>query len=242
MERRRNITTASTGDRGPAAAGYGIAVALVVAIPLLYLNIPRVASAFLSLPEHHLLEDVRANRYVDLPVLETFLNSRRAAAGWNDSAQLHRELAMAHLLAAEAGGQTRDIREKNLRDALLELKFSLRHGPASPPAWTRLAYAEMLLHGPSESSASALVMSMLAARYEPDLMFTRLQLSLISWPFFSPSDLDTVRAQIRLAWQGSPKHVASLGRHEVWADMLRSALARDPDALAEFERRIATSQ
>lgn len=242
MGQRRNITTSSAGGRDPAAAGYGIAVAVIAAVLLLYLAVPRVTSAFLSLPERHLLDDVRVNRQVDLLAVEALLDSRRAAAGWSDSAQLHSEIAMAHLLAAEASGQTADAREQNLRDAALELKYSLRHGPASPHAWTRLAYAEMLLYGPSESSASALIMSMLAARYEPDLMFARLQLSLISRPFFSPSDLDMVNAQIRLAWQRSPKRVAGLARSEAWADMLRSAFVRDPDALADFERRTAPTE
>lgn len=241
MERQKNTTIVSAGGRRP-AAGYGVAVAVAVAISLLYLSVPRAASGFLSLPEYHLLDRVRTKKRIDLPALQTLLTSRQEAAGWSDSPRLHSELAAAHLLAADAGGQTLDARDQHLRNALQDLKTSLRLAPVSPHDWTRLAYAEMLLHGPSESSARILVMSLLAARYEPELIFSRLKLCLISWPFFSSSDMAAVRAQVGLAWRLSPKRVVGFARHEAWADILRSVLATNPDDLVEFERLIAASR
>jgi hypothetical protein len=222
--------------------GAGISFVAAASLLLLYLAIPKTVSAFLALPERQLLSDIRAGSEIEAQALETLANSRRRASGWVDSGRIWSDLALAHLLMADVGKLSSKDRLSHLRQADGFLEASLRLAPANPHDWTRRAYVGMLLRGPSQTGASALVMSMLTARYEPDLMFARLQLCFISWRYFSLADQNLVFDQIRLAWRQSPDRVLDIARREDWTDILRAAFAHIPEFLADLEQRVAARQ
>lgn len=218
--------------------GAGVAFVAGASLLLLYLAIPRTVSAFLSLPERPYSTDVYAGGEIEAQALEALVNSRHQASNWVNSGRTWSDLAMAHLLMAEVGELSSKDRLSHLRQAEGFLEASLRLAPANPHDWTRRAYVGMLLQGPTQSGASALVMSMLTARYEPDLMFARLRLCFKSWRYFSPADQNLVLDQVRLAWRQSPDRVLDITRHNAWIDILRAAFAHNPDYLADLKQRL----
>jgi hypothetical protein len=122
--------------------------------------------------------------------------------------------------------------------AIASLKTGLAMAPANPFAWTRLAYAQSLMLGPSPSVASALRMAMLTARYEPRLLFIRLELCFRSWSFFRTDDHELVFQQVRLAWRKSRKRLVDLAVKTGQVNVVRAALLRSRKDLSAFEKRL----
>lgn len=230
MARRKNIT--------PARWYLTLAGIAIAGMALLYLAVPRTIGAFQMLPGNRTILEIARGGDASRESLEVLAASRRRAADWLDSGRLWSDLAAAELLIAESGdaGADRD----SIRRAAAALRTSLRLAPASPHAWTRLAYAEMLLHdGPTDAAASALAMSMLTGRYEPDLMFARLELGFLAWPNFAIADRELVLDQVALAWRKSPKRLLDAALATDGTGILRGAFAGDPAILADLERRLA---
>ena len=230
MARRKNIT--------PARRYLTLAGVAIAGLVLLYLAVPRTIGAFQMLPGNRTILEIARGGDADRDSLEVLAASRRRAAGWLDSGRLWSDLAAAELLIAESGDAGAD--QDSIRRAASALRTSLRLAPASPHAWTRLAYAEMLLHdGPTDAAASALAMSMLTGRYEPDLMFARLELCFLAWPNFAIGDRELVLDQVALAWRKSPKRLLDAALATDGTSILRGAFAGDPAILADLERRLA---
>lgn len=214
----------------------GMAIAFAASLALLYLAVPRTVAGFITAPSYRTLQDIQKGGAIDDAALVSLVESRRRAAGWVESGRYWSDLAMAEFLLADTGGASGDRNRIMLASYSLEAALAL--SPADPHGWTRRAYAELLLNGPSEVTASALVMSVLTARYEPDLMFVRLELCLLSWPHFSLEDRELVEDQISLAWRQSPDRVLDLAAVVGGLSVVRGALAGSPDSLAEMERRL----
>ena len=224
------------------AGGTGIAFVAVTSLLLLYLAIPRTVSAFQALPERQLLSDLHAGREINTAALEVLVTSQRRSSVWVDSGRIWSNVALAHLLMAEVDHLSASDRQARLEQAAEFLETSLRLAPANPHDWTRRAYIQMLLVGPSQTGASAIIMSILTARYEPDLMFARLQLCFISWSYFSHAEQNMVFEQIRLAWRQSPDQALVVAHREDRIDLLRAAFANNPESLDDLEQRIAEQQ
>ncbi len=115
---------------------------------------------------------------------------------------------------------------------------SLRHGlalaPANSFAWARLAYVELARGGPSTAVTEALKMSMLTAPYEPRLLYSRLDLSLLVWRQFDDEGRTLVARQIRYAWEMSPPRLARLAQKRNASRIVADALADDPNDVTEF--------
>jgi hypothetical protein len=235
MARRKNIT--------PVRRYLTLAGIAIAGLALLYLAVPRTIGAFQMLPGNRTILEIARGGDADRESLEVLAASRRRAAGWLESGRLWSDLAAAELLIAESGDAGADpgrADQDSIRRAAAALRTSLRLAPASPHAWTRLAYAEMLLHdGPTDAAAAALAMSMLTGRYEPDLMFARLELCFLAWPNFAVADRELVLDQVALAWRKSPKRLLDAALATGGAGILRGAFAGDPAILTDLERRLA---
>ncbi len=214
-----------------------MALAITAGLALLYLAVPRTVSGIITAGSFRTLQDIEMGGAINEEALVALVESRRQAAGWVESGRHWSDLALAEFMLADKDGTGGD------RDRILlasdSLAFALALSPADPHAWTRRAYAEMLLNGPSGVAASALVMSVLTARYEPDLMFVRLELCLLSWSHFSVGDRSFVLDQIRLAWRQSPDRLLNLAANTGRLDVVRDAFAGYTGELASMERRLA---
>ena len=223
---------------GGANRAVTIVLVAIAAAAILYLGIPRTIAAFIMLPDDRTLRNIRAGEAVEPQRLEWFVTSRRRALAWIESGRVRNDLGLAELLLALPAEPEAEPDQERIGRASGAFHDGLSSAPASPHAWTRLAYAEMLAAGPSSSVASALTMSMLTARYEPDLLFARLELCLINWSYFSRSDRDQVLDQVRIAWRQAPDRLVKVAIGSNGLGAVRAALARTPKDLSEFEQRL----
>ena len=213
-------------------------LAVILGAAVLYLGLPRTIAAFALLPGNQTLRLIQKGETVEREKLEALVASRRRGLAWVDSGRMWSDLALAQLLLAEPRNHGEKSGQGLVDQALASLDPALRAAPANPHAWTRLAYADWLTRGPSRSVASALTMSILTARYEPDLMFARLELCLGAWRYFPLKDRDLVLGQVRLAWRRSPERLVELAKRTGEIAAIRAALAAAPADLAAFERRL----
>jgi len=221
--------------RSPIPTGKaGMTITVIAGLILLTLAVPRTIAAFLVFPGSQTVNILRMGETVDDKTLKVLIASRQRAAGWVETASIWNDLALAELAAAE----TDDIDRQHVRQASEYFEKSLRLAPARPYAWARRAHAELQMYGPSEAAASALTMSMLTARYEPELIFARLWMSVMTWPHFADGDRELVLDQIRLAWRQSPDQMLSIAMDARRIEILRAALAGSPDMLDDMERRL----
>ncbi len=216
-----------------------MALAFFASLALLYLAVPRTVAGFIMQPGNRVLNDIQEGGAIDEQALVALVESRRRAAEWIDSGRLWSDLAVAQFMLAETGVPSGDTDLDRIQQASDSLEVALALAPANPHAWTRRAYAELLLNGPSEAAAPALVMAMLTARYEPDLLFVRLELGLVLWPQFSVEDRELVLDQIRFAWRKSPERLLNLAAGTGRVGIVRSAFAGDPETLAAMEQWLA---
>lgn len=216
-----------------------MALAFLASLALLYLAVPRAVAGFIMLPGNQVLNDIQKGGAIDEQALVALVESRRRAAGWIDSGRLWSDVAVAQFMLAETGVPSDDTDLDRIQQASESLEIALALAPANPHAWTRRAYAELLLNGPSEAAASALVMAMLTARYEPDLLFVRLELGLVLWPRFAVEDRELVLDQIRFAWRKSPERLLNLAAGTGRIAIVLGAFADAPETLAEVGQRLA---
>ena len=154
---------------------------------LLVGGVPRTIAALATLPGGPVLHEIQSLRPAGRDDLEILIASQRRGLRFGESGRKWTDLGLAQLLLAREQGVSGGITVEMVSPAIASLKTGLALAPANPFAWTRLAYAQSLITGPSRSVASSLRMALLTARYEPRLLFIRLELCLRSWSFFNRS-------------------------------------------------------
>lgn len=218
------------------------ALAFVVGAGLLYLTLPRTIAAIVKLPGSPVLARIQDRKPVGAEDLATLITARRRALSWADSGRDHAVLGLAQLLLArgperasgynQAGGYDQRV----VGDAIGSLRDGLALAPASPHAWARLAYAELVANGPSAAVATALDMSLRTAPFEPRLLRVRVELSLHAWPYLTAEVRRLVHEQIRQAWRQSRSQLIVIARYTGRENVVRRALSEHPAARAEFEQ------
>ncbi len=215
-----------------------LALALVVGAVLLVAGIPRTIAAFTLLPGYPVLREIQNLGDVGRDSLDVLIASQGRGLFFGETGRKWTDLGLAQLLLAREQGVQDGIGKETVSQAVASLKTGLALAPANPFAWTRLAYAQTLMTGPSPSVASALRMAMLTARYEPRLLFIRLELSLRSWSNFRPEDRELVYQQVRFAWSKEPKRLVDLAVGTGRVNVIRAALLRSRKDLSAFEKRL----
>ena len=170
--------------------------------------------------------------------LDVLITAQRRGLLFGETGRKWTDLGLAQLLLAREQGVQDGIGKETVSQAVASLKTGLALAPANPFAWTRLAYAQTLMTGPSPSVASALRMAMLTARYEPRLLFIRLELSLRSWSYFRPEDRALVYQQVRFAWSKEPKRLVEMAVGTGRVNVVRAALLRSRKDISAFEKRL----
>lgn len=238
------------------------AITFIFGTFLFVLGAPRTIGAFVSLPSGPILSKIQMQKSVQQNQLEILIASQKRSLFWGETGRKWTDLSLAQLLMAEQAGSDESARNTYIKDAIASLKNGLGLSPANSFAWTRLAYAEILMAVPSQSVASKLKMSLATAPYEPQLMNLRLELCLRVWPYFQDEDRKLVFEQIRYAWSHTPKHSRSAEANKGYKEWLqrrvdkarenlvelvvrlgrvnvaRAALIRTSTDLSEFERRL----
>ncbi len=205
---------------------------------LLVGGVPRTIAALAMLPGGPVLSEIQNLRPVGRDDLEILIASQRRGLRFGESGRKRTDLGLAQLLLAREQAGLGGIKIEMVSQAIASLKTGLALAPANPFAWTRLAYAQSLMTGPSPSVASALRMALLTARYEPRLLFIRLELCLRSWSYFKPEDRELVFQQVRLAWRKNGKRLVELAVKMGQVNVVRAALLRSRKDLSAFEKRL----
>ncbi len=206
---------------------------------LLIGGVPRTIAALAVLPGGPVLREIQNLRPVGRDDLEILVASQRRGLRFGESGRKWTDLGLAQLLLAREQGVPGGIKIEMVSPAIASLKTGLALAPANPFAWTRLAYAQLLMMGPSPSVVSALRMAMLTARYEPRLLFIRLELCFQSWSYFKPEDRELVFQQIRLAWRKNGKRLVDMAVETGQVNVVRAALLRSRKDLLMFEKRLS---
>jgi hypothetical protein len=220
----------------------GSLLPLLLAAGLLYLGAPRTIAAFVSLPGDYVLERIQIGESVSARNLETLIISRERALAWVEAGRVRTDLALAQLVLAKASGEDGAYDQAGMARAIESLRAGLARAPARPYAWVRLALAELEAGGPSPEVAKPLEMALISARYIPRLLFVRLELCLIAWPYLNSDARDLVFQQVRIAWHRSPDRLVDLALHMERLDVVRTALLISPLELEAFEKRLQQSE
>ena len=81
-----------------------MAIALVLGMALLWLGVPRLVAAFLTLPGDSTLRRLQEQQAIAPNELETVIESRAAALRWVSSGRLYTDRALGRLLQEEGTG------------------------------------------------------------------------------------------------------------------------------------------
>ena len=81
-------------------------------------------------------------------------------------------------------------------------------------------------------------MALITARYIPHLLFVRLDLCLVAWPYFDSDTRDLVFQQVRIAWRWSPDRLVNLALIMGQLDLVRTALPISPFELEAIQNRL----
>ncbi len=209
-------------------------LAFLVGAALLYLGAPRAIEAVWMYSGNRTLLDIQAQKSVTNEKLADLIEALDDTMFLVESGRKWTDLGLAQLLLS---ARTED--EPKAQELLSRSRVSLRKGlalaPANGFAWTRLAYVETLISGPSEEVAGILEMAMLTMPFEPRLLFFRLELCFLAWPYFDEEDRDLVFQQLRFAWRESAKQLVDLAARAERVELVRDALASTPEDLDRFE-------
>lgn len=219
---------------GVAARAAVIGVSLSLGALLLVLAAPRLYAEFLLLPGNPMLDAIEHNETITTGDLQRLRLSRERALAWTESGRARLELAAADILLAqrEIGGGARY--HALMEEALQALGDSLARAPADPYAWTRLAYARLAQGETAERIVPVLAMAIETAPVEATLVFPRLELCLIEWPYFARSNPGLFEDQVTLAWHQSHLRLVRLAQSTGRMDVIRGALGKADQA--EFDK------
>ncbi len=215
----------------------GSLLPLLLAVGLLYLGASRTIAAFVSLPGDYWLEQIQIRESVSARDLEILIISRERALAWVEAGRVQTDLALAQLVLAKASGEDGAYDQAGVARAIESHRAGLARAPARPYAWTRLALAELEAGGPSPELAKPLEMALITARYTPRLLFVRLDLCLIAWPYFDSDARELVLEQVRIAWRRWPDRMVDLALAMELLSVVRTALLSSPLELETFEKR-----
>ncbi len=184
------------------------------------------------LPGDPVLNAIQSGDDVRDSELEDLASSRAAALGWIESGRAWTDLGLAQMRLANKAGL--DGGRRLLEESVSSLRRGLALAPANSFAWARLAYVELARGGPSTAVTEALNMSMLTAPYEPRLLYSRLDLSLLVWRQFDEEGRALVAQQVRYAWEMSRTRLARLAQKRNASRTVADALADDPKDVNDF--------
>ncbi len=212
----------------------GLGAALLIA-----LAVPRLLASLTVLPSAPTLNRLQSLGPVETADLQRLVRNQRRALVWLAGGRTWTDLGLAQLLLAERLGGADPSSQQLFAGARQALREGLSVAPANPFAWSRLAYAEAVLSGWSESATAALRMAFITGPYEPRLLWPRLRLALAAWPHVQPGDQEMILHQLRQAWAADPEALTAMVSQQDQADAARTALAGSPADLRAFENLFA---
>jgi hypothetical protein len=207
----------------------------LVAVVLIALGLPRTVGVLVSADGEPVLRKLQEQQPVSVDELTTLIEAQQSAAFWLSDGRILTDLGLGALLLSENQPRGDPAARSALSQAIAALEEGVARAPASPYAWSRLAYARALAEGWSPRTLAALRLALITAPYEPRLLWSRLRMAFLAWPQMASEDREVVYQQVRWAWQANPKELAQLAVEAQQLNLVRAALARMPEDTLAFE-------
>ena len=179
---------------------FAATVTCVLAVSLLALAVPRMATAWLAVPAQSTLEAVQNGLAPSSTQIDVALAAMRGAARWHSPPRLRTDMALLLAFRASMAERAETDRRADMEGAETLLREAVPDAPANPYVWFRLALAREALRGPSREVADALVASTTLAPNLERLMLPRLAAWMGNWQFLKPGELPMVRRQVVTVW------------------------------------------
>ena len=220
--------------------GYGL---LGLALLLLVAALPSLVSAWTRAPAEPLIDALRQGRDLSLAELDWAAARLEEARARAPGAQTLGDRALVRLehlqRRAELDGEVALAEARSeVAKAKAELEAALARAPARPHFWLRRAYADLMLGVAEPEVGPILVQARRTAPTRRQMIFRRIELSLLAWPALTPGVRRDLAQDLRLAWRLYPPGVAKRARMSRRVEALRDALAGDAEALSRLEKEL----
>jgi hypothetical protein len=175
-------------------------VPLLLAIPLLWLGVPRLVASILKAPAHRTVSMVQNGRTPASEQLERAAVHLERVTSWEESTGLFADLGFLRLLQAVQTDPDDPQRPVLAGQAAEALHQALLLSPARPHPWVRLAYARAIGGAEPSEVAGLLAGSVSVGPFVGEIAITRLELLLRAWDHLSPEMRRYTAEQIRYIW------------------------------------------
>jgi hypothetical protein len=206
-------------------------LALVLAVVMLGLALPRLAAAVWDQLQKPALEALHAGQPLRAGELRALIAAQGLALAWVDAPQHHARLAAAQLRLIGMESADDPSAHALFEPALAAAERGLAAAPSDPRGWLLLAYLVTLRDGPGRVPAGALTLSLRSGPFDrSDVLARRLELMLVNWAFLDPAARLAAPDQIRLLWETAPEAVLDLAADAPTRALFAAALADRLDA------------
>ncbi len=207
-------------------------VILVMAAGLVTIAVPRLQASL-----HFLPVDAAIQRYFDsgeIPGAQLDALERRADEAMQRAAHYRYAdgLSFINYLQALDAADKPWLQRPALHRSMTSGLEAVRRAPAEPRTWLRIARASAVLDRERTAVVTALEMSILTGRVEPELLLPRLELGYRYLPLLDEDSVALLRDQTLLTWRVNPRALhRALDAGTLDPDRVRSVLG---EAGADF--------
>jgi hypothetical protein len=211
--------------------------AFVVGVALLALAIPRTVAAWTSLEVRPAMARLEAGEQPTAEELAQCIDAGERAIEWIPSSVRLANLGSCEFAQARQVSADSPERGDWLARAEEHTKQSLTYDPTDGFTWVRLGRIREMRGAAARDIMSTLMMSIEMTPNARPLWRLRSEMLLVYARLMTPDDSAALRRHLHTMWTYSPRHrpmllemAHRLGR----LDILRGALADDPEAIAEL--------
>jgi tetratricopeptide (TPR) repeat protein len=172
--------------------------------------------------------------------MERLDSSRRAALGWVDRAQTHRELGLAAFARAQSSLTPAEARPALLEEARSQFRRALTLAPIDPQVLAMLTGVEMGL-GHRQEALDVLAMAYAVAPVSPEFALIRSWVAMRLWPQLSPEQQTRARADFVMALKMRPRQLVMLARGTGFVPQIRESIVDDFELSDAFEDMLTAS-
>lgn len=209
----------------------------------IYIAVTAWYSLFYALTDRSFITDLKMSRMAldetnEAQFLDKLDDHETMLFFYNDTNTIH-ALAKGWLYYADYIG----INSPKGKEALYRAKdleeVALSKQPASPEGWYILAYANFLLAEDYKNIEGAIKASILTGPLTGSVLFNRLHLAVMVWPFLEEDVQTLLLEQIYLAWHQDPIRTIRSLKGELGQVLIFRALEKDKFALSNYIHTVA---
>lgn len=177
--------------------GLTISAAAIIGLIIFVMGVSHSKNEAKQLESNYIMSRLLNNKEVSDDELKIIIK-KKSQSNDNNPARLS-DLGIAELELAYRNDLFTTAGENLLNDSQKHLRASLAISPANSFAWQRLAYMGLVLGEPYEEVATYIYTSIMTSPYDMNLLFPRLELSMMVWDYFNPEQQDLLISQISAA-------------------------------------------